>query len=62
MSQQGRQAQKLAPTSRLIVKNLPVHLTEVRFREHFKKIGGNISDVKIIKREYVITYIFYYLY
>ncbi len=44
-------SKKASATSRLIVKNLPVHLTEARLKEHFSKQGGQITDVKIIKAE-----------
>jgi len=46
---------KISATSRIIVKNLPVHLTEVRLKEHFAKLGGQVTDVKIIKAECVIS-------
>ena len=35
-------------SSRLIVKNLPKHLTEKRFREHFQA-KGEVTDAKIVK-------------
>ena len=46
--------------SRLIVKNLPKHLNEQRFREHFEKLamkdksvvgeGVVVTDAKIIRK------------
>ena len=38
------------PTSRLLVKNLPAHLTERRLREHFAAHGGAVTDAKIMFR------------
>lgn len=37
--------------SRLIVKNLPKHLTEERMRQHFSKDGEfTVTDVKIMRK------------
>lgn len=35
-------------TSRIIVKNLPKHVTDKRLREHFAQ-KGDITDVKLMK-------------
>ncbi|KAG0222919.1 hypothetical protein BGX31_008794, partial [Mortierella sp. GBA43] len=37
--------------SRLIVKNLPKHLTDERFREHFSAIG-EVTDAKLMKSSF----------
>jgi multiple RNA-binding domain-containing protein 1 len=40
-------------TSRLIVKNLPKHMTEERLKEHFKKLAGEtvvVTDARIMKK------------
>jgi multiple RNA-binding domain-containing protein 1 len=36
-------------TSRLIVKNIPKHITEERLREHFAK-KGLVTDAKIMRK------------
>ena len=36
-------------TSRLIVKNIPKHITEERLREHFST-KGFVTDAKIMKK------------
>ncbi|KAF9903176.1 hypothetical protein BX616_001698 [Lobosporangium transversale] len=37
--------------SRLIIKNLPKHLTDERFREHFSSIG-EVTDAKLMKSSF----------
>ena len=39
--------------SRLIVKNIPKHMTEERMAKHFEQIGGEkvkVTDAKIMKK------------
>lgn len=40
----------VAPTSRLIVKNVPKHLDEQRLRLHFSGQGGVVTDAKIMRK------------
>jgi multiple RNA-binding domain-containing protein 1 len=35
----------------LVVKNLPTYVTEKRLREHFSTRGGEITDVRLIRKE-----------
>lgn len=49
MSTDAKQAGGEIPTSRLIVKNIPRHLSEERLREHFGK-QGIITDAKIMRK------------
>jgi len=44
---------KTPRSSRLIVKNLPKHMTDQRFKEHFAT-KGNVTDVKILKTKFVL--------
>lgn len=39
-------------SSRLIVKNIPKHVSDARLREHFQQNGGHVTDVKIILKAY----------
>jgi len=39
-------------TSRIVVKNLPKHITEQRLRDHFAS-KGTVTDVKLMKTKYV---------
>jgi RNA recognition motif-containing protein len=45
-------AVKVKPSSRLIVKNIPKHITDARLKAHFAT-KGEVTDVKILKTKYV---------
>lgn len=47
--------QEAAESSRLIIKNIPKHISESRLREHFQQNGAQVTDVKIITKAYVAT-------
>lgn len=49
MSTEAKQGGGEIPTSRLIVKNIPRHLSEERLREHFGK-QGIVTDAKIMRK------------
>ena len=40
----------MATSSRLIVKNIPKHITEEKLAAHFSSEGGEVTDAKIIFR------------
>ena len=43
----------LDSSTRLIVKNLPKHLTEERLKEHFRKLAGetvSVTDARIMRK------------
>ncbi|KAF9126695.1 hypothetical protein BGW39_006442 [Mortierella sp. 14UC] len=48
---QGGDDDSFSYKSRLIIKNLPKHLTDERFREHFSSVG-EVTDAKLMKSSF----------
>jgi RNA recognition motif-containing protein len=53
-AQQRPQGPQVEASSRIIVKNLPKHMTQARFRDIFGS-QGEITDVKLAKLPWVST-------
>lgn len=52
---QAKQARPVPGSSRIIVKNLPKHLSTQRLREHFAE-HGSVSDAKIMFTAYACDF------